>query len=527
MESDLVAQFAEITGATPELAAQYLQLADFDIEQSMQLFFENGGAPLTEEPAQPPRRTRFENEAGVVHIDSDTDDDNPPARAQTSTRAAGGSTFEDDAAMARRLQEEMYGGGPGAGGIGGNDEDVRAPMARTTETLVGPDLGFDDEEDMHTNILSQLRARQRGGQGRAGIFNQRSAPSIWAGDSAETHQERLSMATGGASETSSKSNMLAEMYRPPFEIMSRVPWDVARDEGRENEKWLLVNVQDTSIFDCQVLNRDLWKDKTVQETIREHFVFLQFSKDDPKAAPYLQYYFQGSDVSDNYPHIAIVDPRTGEQMKVWSGPPVIKASDFLMQLHEFLDRYSLNHNVRNPVAKRKSEKKEKTVDAMTEEEMMEMAINNSLGGGLAAGPKLEDPDDLTRSTEDVKGKGRATGAHDHAMSDVIPEAAGEVEESPFSSIPSNRPHAEPEADPATTTRIQFRHPSGRVIRRFALSDPVQRIYEWLKADPPLEDKAGVEFELNAMGQNLIDSLSASIQDAGLKNGTVMIGYLED
>jgi hypothetical protein len=62
--------------------------------------------------------------------------------------------------MARRLQEEMYGGG--AGDIGGDDEAVRAPMARTTETLVGPDLDFGDEEDMHTNILSQLRARQRG-----------------------------------------------------------------------------------------------------------------------------------------------------------------------------------------------------------------------------------------------------------------------------------------------------------------------------------------------------------------------------
>lgn len=162
---DLVAQFTEITGATPELATQYLQLADFDIEQSMQLYFENGGAPLTEEPAQPPRRTRFEDEAGVVHIDSDADDDNPPARAQASARAAGGSTFEDDAAMARRLQEEMYGVGAGAGGIGGDEEAVRAPMARTTETLVGPDLDFDDDEDMHTNILSQLRARQRGGPG--------------------------------------------------------------------------------------------------------------------------------------------------------------------------------------------------------------------------------------------------------------------------------------------------------------------------------------------------------------------------
>lgn len=316
--------------------------------------------------------------------------------------------------------------------------------------------------------------------------------------------------------------MLAEMYRPPFEIMSRLPWDVARDEGKENEKWLLVNIQDASIFDCQVLNRDLWKDNGVQETVKEHFIFLQYSKDDPRASSYLQYYFQASDVSDNYPHIAIVDPRTGEQMKVWSGPPLIKAAEFLMQLHEFLDRYSLNHNVRNPVAKRKSDKKEKTIDAMTEEEMMEMAMRNSLGGAAETGQTVEDPDDLTRSTEDVKGKGRAT---DEDVNMEEPEPAAEA--SPFAAISSNQPHTEPAADPTTTTRIQFRHPSGRVIRRFALSDPVRRIYEWLKADPPLEDKAGVEFDLNSMGRNLIDQLDTSIADAGLKNGTVMIGYLEE
>lgn len=318
--------------------------------------------------------------------------------------------------------------------------------------------------------------------------------------------------------------MLAEMYRPPFEIMSRLPWDIARQEGRENERWLLVNIQDSSIFDCQVLNRDLWKDPGVKETVREHFIFLQYSKDDPRAAPYLQYYFQGSDVSDNYPNIAIIDPRTGEQMKVWSGPPVIKAADFLMQLHEFLDRYSLKRNVRNPVPKRKPEK-EKTVDAMTEEEMMEMAMRNSLGEGARQSVKLEDPDELTRG-EDVKGKRRAVEAEDVSMAEADrPEAEEEV--SLFQSIPSDRPPVEPPADPATTTRIQFRHPSGRVIRRFALSDTVQRIYEWLKADPPLEDKVGVEFELNALGRNLIDLLGTTIEEAGLKNGTIMIGYLDD
>lgn len=334
------------------------------------------------------------------------------------------------------------------------------------------------------------------------------------------------MATGGASEASSKSNMLAEMYRPPFEIMCRLSWDAARDEGKDNEKWLLVNIQDSSVFDCQILNRDLWKDKGVQETVKEHFVFLQFSKDDPRASPYLQYYFQASDVSDNYPHIAIVDPRTGEQMKVWSGPPVIKASEFLMQIHEFLDRYSLKHNVRNPVAKRKSEKKDKDFGAMTEEEMLEMAMRNSLGDGASGGQKLEDPDDLTRSMDDVKGKGRATADEDEDMSGTEP-AAESAEASAFAAIPDDKPHTEPPADPTLTTRIQFRHPSGRVIRRFALSDPVQRIYEWLKAEPPLEDKAGVEFDLNAMGRNLIEHLTTSIEDAGLKNGTVMIGYHED
>ncbi|BCR87626.1 DNA-protein crosslink repair co-factor UBX5 [Aspergillus chevalieri] len=524
MNDDVVAQFTEITGSSPELASQYLQLADFNIEQGVSLYFENGGAPLTDEPSMsgPQRASGRQDESGVVHIDSDDDVTVDETRSAPRGRPAPAAAFEDDEAMARRLQEEIYGGGGGGGARG--EDDVRAPMARTTETLVGPEDDFDD--DMQASILARMRSRgQR--SNRPGIFNQRDTSSIWVEDSDQANRERLAAATGGASETSNKSSMLAEMYRPPFEIMSRLPWDAAREEGRDNEKWILINIQDSSIFDCQVLNRDLWKDPTVQETIKEHFIFLQYSKDDPRATPYLQYYFQAHDVGDNYPHIAIVDPRTGEQMKVLSsGPPVVKPADFLIQLHEFLDRYSLKVNVRNPVAKRKPEKKEKTVDAMTEEEMLEMAMRNSLGEGATQAPKLEDPDELTRSVEDVKGKGKVPEAEDISMGGVKEEEL-DPETSLFVSIPADQPHTEPPADPTTTTRIQFRHPSGRVIRRFALSDPVRRIYEWLKADPPLEDKKGVTFELNAMGRNLINQLDESVADAGLKNGTVMIGYHED
>ena len=98
----------------------------------------------------------------------------------------------------------------------------------------------------------------------------------------------------------------------------------------------------------------------------------------------------------------------------------------------------------------------------------------------------------------------------------------------FAGISSTNPHTEPDNNPATTTRIQFRHSGGRIIRRFAVAEPVRRIYEWLKADP-LEGKVNVPFELKAMpaGRDLIEDLDKSIEEAGLKQGTVMVEYIED
>jgi hypothetical protein len=408
-------------------------------------------------------------------------------------------------------------------------DGVRAPISRTTETLVGPGASWgNSEDDINSLVSDQLLRRQHRRAGRAGIFNQRD--TVWDNldeEDAETHARRLAMATGGASAASSKFNMLAEMYRPPFEIMSRLPWDEARENGREEEKWLLVNVQDPSIFDCQVLNRDIWKNKAIMDVIRESFIFLQYNRDDTRGSSYVQYYFHGSlDNQDAYPHIAIVDPRTGEQVKVWSGRPIPKSQDFLMQLYEFLDRYSLKANARNPVAKRKAERKEFDIGKMTEEEMLQIAMENSLAAGGSVAPVQEDPDALTKSQTLDKGKMKLEEedvstniTQRESTNGVHPESA-----SPFSCIPSDRPHVEPQPDPATTTRIQFRHSGGRQVRRFALSDPVQRIYEWLKASP-IEGKEGIDFDLIFMGKNLINLISQTIEEAGLKNATVMVEFL--
>ncbi|GAM88823.1 hypothetical protein ANO11243_068570 [Dothideomycetidae sp. 11243] len=508
---DLIAQFTSITDASPERAQQYLTLSDNDLERAIQLFFDTGGVDMGASmpapppaPAQRPAGGYRENPDGSLTIDSGDEDE-----MDTDSGEAGAPNYhsvEDDEAMARRLQEEAY----GSGGAGAAFDEVRAPMARTAETLVGPDADWGGPEDMRAAVAEQMAARQRR-TNRPGIFNQQPT-SVWDEGNPEAHRQNLSRATGGASEASSKSTLLAELFRPPVELMSPLSWEDAREEGKDEEKWILVNVQDPSIFDCQVLNRDIWKNPSIKETVKENFIFMQYSKDDPRGGQYINYYFQARDSEEAYPHIAIVDPRTGEQVKVWSGSPVPKPSDFLMDLHEFLDRYSLKAFAKNPVANRKPEKKTKDVERMTEDEMLEMAMHNSLENGAGSSRKLADPDELTK---DIKGKAPAEAAE---------QAEAMDEETPFTSIPSDRIHEEP-TDPSISTRIQFRWSGGRVVRRFLLTDRVQRLYEWLKA-APLEGKEGADFELISMGKNLIEALEQTVEQAGLKNGTIMIEHLD-
>lgn len=313
--------------------------------------------------------------------------------------------------------------------------------------------------------------------------------------------------------------------------MSHLPWDQARDEGKDERKWLLVNLQDMTDFSCQALNRDVWKDERITSVIKEHFIFLQYEKNDPQADSYLTFYFpnQAHENIDNYPHVSVVDPRTGEQVKVWSGRPFPSTTEFHADLVEFLDRYSLAANSKNPVAKTKPKAKPVDYGRMTEDEMLEMALKNSLEAN-ASNASVEDPDSLTKSNQDIStGKDAAEPVD---LTDEAPLASSpqqpSAENAAFAAISSTNPHTEPDNAPPQTTRIQFRHPSGRIIRRFEVTDTVRRIYEWLKAEP-LEGREGVVFELKAMpaGRDLVSELEKTIDEAGLKQGTVMIEFIED
>lgn len=186
-----------ITGANRTAAERMLELCGSELEQAIQLWFtdedlqrslSNAGpsTATTAAPAAIPGRPSLSNHPqigredaeGVIHIDSDDDDPMTEAdfgedgddEVQNVARQA---QEDEDAAMAKRLQEELY---SGTGGAGQNvDEDgVRAPMARTTETLVGPVYGEDDD-DGHAAVLEQMRRRQQArGESQAAEINLQS-----------------------------------------------------------------------------------------------------------------------------------------------------------------------------------------------------------------------------------------------------------------------------------------------------------------------------------------------------------------
>lgn len=183
-----ISTFVSITGATADVARGFLQITNGDFERAVGLYFENPelasgvGAGVSESssgPANPASTARHgpsigrEDASGVIHISDDDDDDDvmrdhDAGSGEDSERvaaeyAAAMAQEEEDAAMAKRLQEELYQGGSGGPGEGaGALDDVRAPIARTTETLVAPDPAWDGGVDDETTqrFLEQLRSRR-------------------------------------------------------------------------------------------------------------------------------------------------------------------------------------------------------------------------------------------------------------------------------------------------------------------------------------------------------------------------------
>lgn len=468
-ESELVAHFCSITAASADLAKQYLSVSEDNLERAISLFFESGGVSL-----------ESQQEAAAQSSNTGTQDNS-------------GGNIQTDEELARSLANE--------GGGNNDDNEVRERIQPVTERLVQPE-----------GMFGGFGGHTASGRTNVGIFNQQAPGAFDDDDDDEIMAEDdddILRETVGTSNLTAHQSRLATLFRPPFDIMKKVDLDTAKEIAHTERKWVMVNVQDTRDFACQQLNRDLWSDKEIKATVREHFIFVQYAEDSPVGETYKNYY-----PFNDYPHIAVLDPRTGEQVKVFD-PKVPQVAEFLQDVHDFLSRFSLDPGHKNPVADLPRPKKDPS--HMTEDEQIEMAVRESLGKQEDAPVVISDDeaDDQVANAYQPQTQNTSGGAAESGG------GASErlTEEDLFATIlPAQM--EEPAAGPETT-RIQFRMGSGkRVIRRFNLTDPVTAIFAFLKND--VEEVKGQYFTLTSERKKLIDLLDETIQSAGLKNSSVMV-----
>lgn len=234
-----------------------------------------------------------------------------------------------------------------------NTEEVRAPIPHTSGVLV---------DDPHYVSVPRDRWSSR-----------RRPRSVFDGFRDFKAETSLQEGLASSNQINPGRKRLEDLFRPPLDLMHRGTFETARESGRVSSKWLMVNVQNVREFSCQVLNRDVWSVKQLQNLIRKHFVFWQVYSGSTEGDRFTTFY-----PVKCWPHVSILDPRTGERLAVWNE---LNADNIEGKVAEFL----ADHGTMNEEESESSEppaKRTKTEDYLlidrSEESQLAVAIAASL-----------------------------------------------------------------------------------------------------------------------------------------------------
>nr|KAF6384095.1 UBX domain protein 7 [Pipistrellus kuhlii] len=179
-------------------------------------------------------------------------------------------------------------------------------------------------------------------------------------------RQEQELRNGGAIDK--KLTTLADLFRPPIDLMHKGSFETAKECGQMQNKWLMINIQNVQDFACQCLNRDVWSNDAVKNIIREHFIFWQVYHDSEEGQRYIQFYKLG-----DFPYVSILDPRTGQKLVEWHQ---LDVSSFLDQVTGFLGEHGQLDGLSNSPPK-KCARSESLIDA-SEDSQLEAAIRASL-----------------------------------------------------------------------------------------------------------------------------------------------------
>ncbi|CAM8938222.1 unnamed protein product [Rhodiola kirilowii] len=457
-QQSMVSLFLEIAvGQTSETARQFLQATCWKLEEAIQLFYVgNDGAPMAAASNFPPTENFV----------------------SPSNHASEGLT-----------------NGNGNASVGQEDE-VRPPLPVIREALYDDTMFYGAPRTGYPRGASPSVAFRNFGEDM-----RRNA--VWQSDQ-----------VGGAATADNNVQDLASLYRPPFELMHRGPFEEAKDAASVESKWLVVNLQSTKEFSSHMLNRDTWANEAVAQTIKTNFIFWQVYDDSSEGRKVCTYYKVGS-----VPVVLVIDPITGQKMHSWSG--MVHPDRLLEDLIQFMDSGPRDYHVSL------SHKRPRASNLIPPQKLQQPPVDSNETDSDANETDADEEMQkvLAMSMESVKNPALATCSEKDVSPPIKEEADSSSEMVAFPPLPE-----EPIGDRNLICRVGVRLPDGRRVQRcFLLTDPIQLL--WSFCCSVIEEAKSRPFRLAqavpGSSKQLEYETKLSFKESGLGNSLVSMTWTED
>eukprot|EP00929_Paragymnodinium_shiwhaense_P113721 TRINITY_DN82015_c0_g1_i1.p1 TRINITY_DN82015_c0_g1~~TRINITY_DN82015_c0_g1_i1.p1 ORF type:complete len:511 (-),score=152.93 TRINITY_DN82015_c0_g1_i1:80-1612(-) len=501
MSSDeAVAEFVAFTGASPEDARNYLEMACQNLQQAINLFMEMGGGGGGGVPS-PGMRAAQAPARGV-----------PEIAGSGGALAAGG-----DADVAAEVAAVAA-----AAGIDAADEDaVRAPIAAFDDQIIDDSQRGSrnqknameaaiaaDARDMKRRMSFDRDAEEAGGEWTCTHCGNVNVAGRQACFRCGHPRDSPADSSGGKQEKA-----INKLFAPPAYNQAAPFVDVMR-LANEQRKWLLVNIQCSEQFVSHSLNRDVWRDETISELIDGSFVFWQRDNKATEGETFVNTY----KVTGPLPCICIIDPRTGRSVKTWDGAKWKSPDRAAELMFGFLDQHSLDAAPKAPSGPPSS------AAAAVGASLNTPAVSSRAPAPQAAQQAAQAASTSAAATSAPSAAAAPSKPADEGRSLVdAPVSAAAAKESDVAAAPEAMPE-EPGAD-VEHLKVSFRMPSGqRVTRRFLPGDAVRQMFVVASA---LSGQAldAIDLSMQFPKRSLRDvdgTLTAKLKDVGVAGNMLLV-----
>ncbi|CAG2212197.1 unnamed protein product [Mytilus edulis] len=247
---------------------------------------------------------------------------------------------------------------PSTSDYGNDGDEVRAPIPQRSETLVEemPIYGFRGRRRKTRSVFDGFRDFQ-----------------------AEAKQQEEMLASGSVPSVPNKKRTLEDLFRPPIDITFKGTLASLRDEGKTRNKWLLRCMEQ----------------QNAKAVIKDNFIFWQVYHDSEEGKKFCQFY-----KVNQWPFVAVVDPRTGENMSTWNK---LDATVFCELVTDFLMEHPYNDPSEEPSPAAKRARREPSIVDATEDEQLQAAMQASINQNKVPQTVIIDSDSDSNDIETFSG----------------------------------------------------------------------------------------------------------------------------